>query len=152
MHTDLLCRIADAEIMAISDPHEAVLDRAMGIVERHGRPRPQRIAGGEQAYREMLERDDIDAVLISTPWRWHAPMALDAMEAGKHALVEVPLATTVEECWQLVESAERTRRNCMMLENVCYGREELMVLNMVPPGPLRRSHARREAAYIHDLR
>ena len=115
VHTDLLCRIEGAQIMAISDPHEEVLDRAMGIVEQHGRPAPQRIAGGEYGYRQMLDRDDIDAVLISTPWRWHAPMAIEAMESGKHAFVEVPMASTVEECWQLVDTAERTQKNCMMM-------------------------------------
>lgn len=151
VHTDLLCRIDGAEITAIADPHEEVLDRAIGIVERHGRPRPLRIAGGERAYRQMLERDDIDAVLISTPWRWHASMALDTMESGKHALVEVPMATTVEELWQLVDTAERTQRNCMMLENVCYGRQELMVLNMVRAG-LFGELLHGEAAYIHELR
>jgi predicted dehydrogenase len=151
VHTDLLCRIEGAEIMAISDPHEEVLDRAMGLVEQHGRPAPQRIAGDDHAYRRMLERDDIDVVLISTPWRWHAPMAIDAMESGKHALVEVPMATTVEECWQVVDTAERTQKNCMMLENVCYGRQELMLLNMVRQG-LFGELLHGEAAYIHELR
>jgi predicted dehydrogenase len=151
VHTDLLCRIDGAEIMAICDPHEEVLDRAMGLVEQHGRPAPQRIAGDDHAYRRMLERDDIDAVLIATPWRWHAPMAIDAMEAGKHALVEVPMATTVEDCWKIVDTAERTQRNCMMLENVCYGRQELMLLNMVRAG-LFGELVHGEAAYIHELR
>ncbi len=151
VHTGLLCRIDGVEIQAICDPHEEVLDRAMGIVADHGKPQPQRIHGDEQAYREMLDRDDIDAVVISTPWRWHAPMAIEAMESGKHAFVEVPMALTVEECWQIVDTAERTQKNCMMLENVCYGREELMVLNMVRRG-LFGELTHGEAAYIHELR
>jgi predicted dehydrogenase len=89
--------------------------------------------------------------VISTPWRWHAPMAIEAMESGKHAMVEVPMATTVEDCWRLVDTAERTRKNCMMLENVCYGREELMLLNMVRQG-LFGDLTHGEAAYIHELR
>ena len=99
----------------------------------------------------MLQRDDIDAVYIATPWVWHTPMAVETMEHGKHALVEVPAALTIDECWQLVETSERTRLNCMMMENVCYGREELMVLNMVRDGLLGELlHG--EAAYIHELR
>ncbi|MCV6603927.1 MAG: hypothetical protein OIF34_01380, partial [Porticoccaceae bacterium] len=79
------------------------------------------------------------------------PMAVDAMNAGKHAFVEVPAALTIDECWQLVETSEKTRRHCMMLENVCYGREEMMVLNMVRDN-LFGELLHGEAAYIHPLR
>jgi hypothetical protein len=99
----------------------------------------------------MLERDDIDAVINATPWRWHTPMSVHAMEAGKHAFVEVPAALTVDECWALVDTAEKTQRHCMMMENVNYGREELMVLNMVRQG-LFGELTHGEAAYIHELR
>ena len=150
-HANLLCQIPNTEIVALSDPHEAVLDRTMAIVTDHGRPAPQRIAGDEHAYRELLAREDIDAVVISTPWRYHASMAIEAMEAGKHALVEVPLAQSIDDLWAVVDTAERTRRHCMMLENVCYGREELMVLRMVREG-LFGELTHGEAAYIHELR
>jgi len=99
----------------------------------------------------MLEREDLDAVVIATPWRWHTPRAVEAMAAGKHALIEVPAAVTLDECWELVEAQEKTGRHCMMLENVCYGREELMVLNMCWRG-LFGELTHSEAAYIHDLR
>jgi predicted dehydrogenase len=149
--TDLLCRIDGVEIKAICDTRQEALDRAMRIVAEHGKPAPRPVTGDDHAYRSMLERDEVDIVLIAAPWRWHAPIAVDVMEAGIHALVEVPVATTVEECWQLVDTAERTQKNCMMMENVCYGREELMVLNMVRQG-IFGELLHGEAAYIHDLR
>ena len=78
-------------------------------------------------------------------------MSVDAMNAGKHVCVEVPIAYTVEDCWKLIDTAEKTQRNCMMMENVCYGREELLVLNMVRQGVFGELiHG--EGAYIHDLR
>jgi predicted dehydrogenase len=112
---------------------------------------PAVYAQGDRGYRALLDRPDIDAVIIATPWEWHTPMALDAMRAGKHVFVEVPAATTVADCWALVDMSERTGRHCMMMENVCYGREELMLLNMVRAG-LFGELLHGEAAYIHDLR
>src|SRR5690606_21613515 len=94
------------EVTALCDNHEPALRRALDVVAQSGRPAPAAYGGGDEAYKKMLERDDIDAVCICTPWRWHAPMAVAAMRAGKHAFVEVPLAVTVEECWQIVETAE----------------------------------------------
>lgn len=90
-------------------------------------------------------------MVIATPWRWLAVMAAEAMGHGKHTFVEVPAVTTVDEGWWLVETAERTRMHCMMLENVCYGRDELMVLNMVRQG-LFGELLHGEAANIHELR
>ena len=145
------CNIEGAQVMAICDTDAQVLDRAKQILSEQRAPEASFHTGSEHAYRELLERDDIDIVVIATPWRWHTPMAVEAMESGKHAFVEVPAATTVEEAWQLVDTAERTQRNCMMMENVCYGREELMVLNMVRAGVFGELlHG--EAAYIHELR
>ncbi len=128
-----------------------MLDRSVKFVTEQGLKSPATYTGDNHAYKEMLQRDDIDIVIISTPWKWHAPMAIDTMENGKHAFVEVPLAMTVEECWQIVDTAERTQKNCMMMENVNYGRDELMVLNMVRQGVFGELlHG--EAAYIHELR
>lgn len=104
-----------------------------------------------EAWKEMLERDDIDLVIISTPWNDHVPMATYAMQQGKHVAVEVPASLTLDGCWQLVDTAEATQRNCMMMENVCYGDEELWLLNMVANDVFGKlTYA--EAAYIHDLR
>lgn len=99
----------------------------------------------------MLAKEKPDAVIIATPWKLHAPMAIGAMNAGAHAFVEVPLALTIEEMWQLVDTSEKTKKHCMMMENVNYGREELLYLNMCRKGVIGELlHG--EAAYIHELR
>ena len=145
------CNIDGATVTAICDTDPQVLDRATALVSKYGDPAPALFTGDDHAYRRMFERNDVDIVVIATPWRWHATMAIEAMESGKHAFVEVPAMTTVEEAWQLVDTSERTRMHCMMLENVCYGRDELMVLNMVRQGVFGELlHG--EAAYIHELR
>ncbi|WP_462153800.1 Gfo/Idh/MocA family protein [Pseudoalteromonas piscicida] len=151
-HVKRMSHIDGARIVAICDTHDEVLEKSADyLVRERGLPKPALYRGGDLAYQEMLNRDDIDIVIISTPWKWHAPMAIDTMNSGKHAFVEVPLALTVEEMWQIVDTAERTQKNCMMMENVNYGRDELMVLNMVRQGVLGELlHG--EAAYIHELR
>ena len=139
------------EIRALCDNHAPTLARAVATVKRAGRPDPALFGDGDEAYKKMLERPDLDAVFICTPWREHVPMAVAAMRAGKHAFVEVPAAVTLDECWQLVDTAEETQRHCMMLENCCYGREELMVLRMCRQGVFGELlHG--EASYLHDLR
>ncbi|MFC7622215.1 Gfo/Idh/MocA family protein [Microlunatus sp. GCM10028923] len=139
--------IDGAEVRAVCDVSaeraEAAADRVAG-------------AGGRRAdavtdATAVIERDDIDLVIIANPWELHTPLAVAAMEAGKHAAVEVPAALTLDECWQLVDTSERTRRHCVMLENCNYGYNELLVLNLVRDGVLGDLlHA--EAAYLHDLR
>ena len=145
------CNIEGATVTAICDTDAEVLERAVGIVNELGNARPKVYTGDDYAYRGLLEQDDVDIVVISTPWRWHTVMSVETMESGKHAFVEVPAVTTVDEAWQLVDTAERTRKHCMMLENVCYGRDEMMVLNMVRQG-LFGELLHGEAAYIHELR
>lgn len=145
------CHLDGVEIKAICDTHQAVVERAVKIVVDKGFKKPDTYGKNDYDYRRMLERQDIDIVIISTPWKWHTPMAVATMESGKHAFVEVPAAVTVEEAWQLVNTSERTQMNCMMLENVCYGRDELMVLNMVRQG-IFGELLHGEAAYIHELR
>ncbi|NMR27040.1 MULTISPECIES: Gfo/Idh/MocA family protein [unclassified Pseudoalteromonas] len=150
-HVKRMSHIAGTKITAICDTHTEVLERSAKFLTDKGLPKPALYSGADNAYQEMLNRDDIDIVIISTPWAWHAPMAIDTMNSGKHAFVEVPLALTVEEMWQIVDTAERTQKNCMMMENVNYGRDELMVLNMVRQGVFGELlHG--EAAYIHELR
>ncbi|SVC69070.1 uncharacterized protein METZ01_LOCUS321924, partial [marine metagenome] len=147
----LLLGIPDVDLIAVCDTDPISLDNAKSVIVKSGKQGVDVYTGGDYSYREMLERDDIDAVLIATPWHWHAPMSIDAMKSGKHAFVEVPMATTIEDMWQMVEVSESTRMNCMMMENVCYGRDEMMVLNMVQRGLLGKiTHG--EGAYIHDLR
>lgn len=146
----LLLAVEGAEVKAVCDIHGPSLEKSAQLVfEKTGR-KPRTYTGSDEAYKQLVERDDIDAVVIATPWQWHVPMALDTMAAGKDALVEVPAALTIEDCWKLVEASERQRVNCMMLENCCYGRSELMVLNMVRAGLLGEiAHA--EGGYVHNL-
>ncbi|TMO70272.1 Gfo/Idh/MocA family protein [Pseudoalteromonas aurantia] len=150
-HVKRMSHIEGTIIVAICDTHDEVLERSAQYLVDKGVEKPALYSGGERAYQQMLARDDIDIVIISTPWAWHAPMAIDTMNSAKHAFVEVPLALTVDEMWQIVDTAERTQKNCMMMENVNYGRDELMVLNMVRQG-LFGELLHGEAAYIHELR
>lgn len=148
----LLLQIPGARVNAVCDVDDEALAGAQAILKDNAQaPAFEVVAGGEYAYRKLLDRTDLDAVIIATPWRWHAPMAVEAMQADKHAFVEVPMATTLEDLWRMVDVSEETRRNCMMMENVCYGRNEMMVLNLVEQGVLGElTHG--EGAYIHDLR
>lgn len=151
MHAEALLKIEGCAITAICDPWAPALEKALATVTSAGRPRPAAFGDGQQDYLRLFDRSDVDAVILSTPWEQHVAQAVAAMRAGKHVFIEVPAAVTLDECWQLVDTAEATRRHCMMLENVCYGRDELMVLNMCRQGLFGDlTHA--EAAYIHDLR
>jgi Oxidoreductase family, NAD-binding Rossmann fold len=140
-----------AEIVAVCDLRT---ERAEALAERiakTGRPKPAVIGGTQNAWEQLVARDDIDVVYIATPWEWHVPMAISAMEHGKHAFVEVAAMVTVADCWKVVDTSERTQRHCVMLENCCYGENELFVLNLVRQGVFGElTHA--ECAYIHDLR
>jgi len=150
-HLEHLLMLEGTEVTALCEMKADALEKGAKLVVDKGRPRPALYGPDRNDYQRMLERDDIDVVFITTDWNTHAPMAVQAMQAGKHAFMEVPAAVTTDQCWALVETAEKTRLNCMMLENVCYGREELMVLNMVRQGVL-GTLLHGEAAYIHDLR
>ncbi len=140
-----------AEVVAVCDLRDERAQAAADMcVKQRGR-RPFVYSGTEAIWEKMVDRDDIDAVYIATPWAWHEPMCLRAMERGKHAFVEVAAAITVEDCWKLVNTSERTQRHCVMLENCCYGENELFVLNMARQGVFGElTHA--ECGYIHDLR
>jgi predicted dehydrogenase len=154
-HAIQLAAIPGTEIVAISDLYQDLAEKSarqchnLGKGERH-----QDIAlfhGDEYKWLDMLKQERPDAVFISTPWEIHAEMAIAAMEHGAHAFVEVPLAVTLEELWNIVETSERTRKHCMMMENVNYGREELMYLNICRQGVI-GDLLHGEAAYIHELR
>ena len=150
-HVRNLLNIKGVEIRALCDiVPEKVLANQNRVVEA-GQPRPEGYSRGETDYKRMCERNDLDLVYTATPWEWHTPVCVAAMEAGKHAATEVPAAVTLDECWQLVETSERTRRYCIMMENCCYDRSELLILNMVRKGVLGEIiHG--ECGYLHDLR
>lgn len=112
--------------------------------------KPELYSGSADAWKKVCERPDIDLVYICTPWELHTPMALYAMEQGKHVVTEIPAATTVEDCWKLVATSERTKKHCMMLENCCYDFFELLTLNMARQGYFGEIvHV--EGAYNHDI-
>lgn len=139
-----------AEIKAICDVSEGSINRIGKIIAENHRPAPLTFSGTE-GWKQVCEHPEIDLIYICTDWESHTPMAIYGMQCGKHVAVEVPAATTIDECWQLVDTAEQTRRHCMMLENACYDFFELTTLNMARKGIFGEIiHA--EGAYIHDIR
>ena len=150
MAMDRLPIIPGVEVSALCDVRAHLVAKRQAALERLGLPRAREFTGPE-AWRDMCGWDGIDVAYICTPWHLHVPVAVCAMECGKHALVEVPAAFTVDECWSLVETAERTGRFCMQLENCCYGEIEMLALNLARSGRL-GDIVHGEGAYIHDLR
>lgn len=146
-----MSHIDGVEIVAICDKVPEKVERSQKTVEEKGLPPAKSITGSEDAWKAVCEDPGIDLVYICTPWKLHTPMAVYAMENDKHAMVEVPAATTLDECWQLVETSERARKHCMMLENACYDFFELLTLNMARQGYF-GDIIHCEGAYIHDLR
>ena len=141
--------IEGAEVVAICDLVQENLDKTQRIIEKAGGKRADEYVG-EEKWKELCQRNDIDLIYIVTDWLAHTPMAVYAMEHGKHVAIEVPAATSVAECWQLVDTSERTRKHCMMLENCVYDHFELTALNMAQQGLFGEIiHA--EGAYIHNL-
>jgi hypothetical protein len=139
-----------AIITGLCDVRTEYIEKASAFIKNQ--PVTKALYGGSsEAWKLMAKRDDIDLIIISTPWDDHVPMALYCMQQEKHVAVEVPASLSINGCWALVDTAEAMQRHCMMLENVCYGDEELWILNMVNSGVFGKlTHA--EAAYIHDLR
>ncbi len=147
----LLTEIGGCDVVGLCELVENRAQEAAEILTSKGLPAPALYAESREGHARMLAELKPDAVFITVGWQLHAKFCIDAMEAGAHAFVEVPLATSISELWQIVDTAERTQRHCMMLENACYSREELLFLNMVQQGIIGEPlHA--EAAYIHDLR
>ncbi len=140
-----------AKITALCDIRPEPVEKCLDFLKKNGGQKPATYTGKADAWKELCRRDDIDLVVISTPWEDHVPQAVHAMQQGKHVALEVPAALTIEECWLLVNTAEETQRNCIMLENVCYGNEELWLLNMAESGVF-GTLTYAECAYIHDLR
>lgn len=138
-----------AQITAICDLEKEKVDKNIERVTSKGLPAPAAYVG-EDSYKQLCERDDIDLVYICTDWLSHVPIAVYAMEHGKHVAIEVPAATTIEECWQLVNTCEKTRKHCMMLENCCYDFFEMSALGMAKAGLFGEVY-HVEGAYIHFL-
>jgi len=126
----------DVEIRAVCDIYSERAKAAQQRVVKAGFDKPETYSGDEHIWKKLVERDDIDAVVIATYWEWHTPMAVFAMKAGKYAGVEVPAAYSLDECWQLVNTCEQTGIPCMMLENWSFRSDNLAVLNMIRKGLL----------------
>jgi len=150
-HVQNYLNIDGVEVKAICDIVPAKVERAQKWVVEAGQPKPAGYSTGSRDFERMCETEDLDLVMTATPWEWHVPVCLSAMKNGKHAATEVPAAMFLEDCWELVEAAEKHKKHCQMMENCCYDRIELMTLNLVRKGVLGEVlHA--EAGYLHDLR
>ncbi|MBN8667033.1 MAG: Gfo/Idh/MocA family oxidoreductase [Chitinophagales bacterium] len=144
-----LTYIDGVEITALCDKYPDRVEAAQQTLLKRGRPKAKSYSG-EEGYKALCESNEVDLVYSPTPWHMHTPIALYAMKNGKHAAIEVPAAKTIDECWALVETSEKTRKHCMMLENCCYDFFELLTLNMARQG-LFGEIVHAEGAYIHDL-
>ncbi len=139
------------EIVALCDLDELKVDKAAEKLAQWQKKKAQRYFGSEEKWKELCKQDSIDLVLICTPWEMHTPMSVYGMNQGKHVASEVPHGYTLEDCWSLVDTAEKTQRHCIMIENCCYNEEELFVLNMIENGVF-GDITHTEGAYLHDLR
>jgi len=150
-HLELLLARNDVVVPAICDIDPERIEVAKSMFRKAGKKEPEVYTGSEWAWEKLLQRTDIDGVVIATPWLWHTKMTVGAMKAGKYAGVEVSAATTLDECWDLVNAHEETGVPMMILENVCYRRDIMAVLNMVRQnvfGEILYAHC----GYQHDLR
>lgn len=143
------CQIEGTEIIALCDINQQGIDKSQKYLSNAGRNKAVEYLG-EESWRELCEREDIDLVYIMTDWKNHANMALYAMECGKHVAIEVPAAMTMDEIWALIDTSERTRKHCIQLENCVYDRFEITALNMAQQG-LFGEILHVEGAYIHCL-
>lgn len=150
-HLELALNRADVEVVAICDVQQRMIDLSLSIIEKSKKPKPQIILDGPYGYKKLLDNKEIDAVIIATPWEWHTVMCVDAMNAKKYVGCEVITGMTVEECWELVHTSERTGMPLMMLENVCYRRDVMAVMNMVRQNVFGEL-IHLQGGYQHDLR
>ena len=150
-HLGNLLGMEHVEVRAVCDIVERQCAEAQQQADRLGKPIPNAYTRGPRDYERLCEEEELDLVYTATPWRWHAPVCLAAMKGGAHAATEIPAALTLDECWRLVETSEKTGRYCVMMENVNYMRNEMAVLNMVRKGLLGEI-VHGEGSYLHDTR
>lgn len=150
-HIKNLLAIEGVDLRAVCDIAPEKVANAQQLARAAGKPEPKGFTRGPRDFERLCAEEDLDLVFTATPWEWHVPVMLAAMRNGKHAVTEVPMAQTVDDCWELVETAEKQRKHCVMMENCCYDRPEMMVLHMLRKGLLGEAmHA--EVGYQHDLR
>jgi len=151
-HLELALRRKDTEVVAICDINERMLSSATEQITKSGKAMPKVFKGDVYAWRKLLEMKDLDGVIIATPWEWHTPMVIESLQAGiKYVGTEVVLGITLQDHWNVVQAAERYKGNVMMLENVCYRRDVMAILNMVRKG-LFGELVHLQGGYQHDLR
>ncbi len=143
------CYIPGVQIVALCDYEQKRAEACQNILRKAGMP-PAEVYYGEKGYEELCKREDIDIVYIATDWKHHFPVAKCALENGKHAAIEVPSAMNLQECWDLINLSEKTRKHCMILENCCYDWFEMNTLNMAQNGVFGEV-LRAQGAYIHNL-
>ena len=150
-HVGNLLRIEGVQLVAVCDIVPEKVQRIQQATVDAGQPKPTGYDRGDFDFIRMCQKEGLDLVYTATPWEWHVPVCVAAMKNGKHAASEVPTAVTLDECWELVETAEKYHKHCVQMENCCYDRAELMILNMVRQNLLGELlHA--ECGYLHDLR
>lgn len=145
-----MAQIEGTDIVALCDKHEDRVKRSNALLKKEGRHQAAEYFGSDDAWKKLVERPDIDLVYIATDWQTHVEMALYAMEHGKHVAVEVPAAFSMEDIWNLINTSERTRKHCMMLENCVYDFFEMTTLNMAQKGVLGEV-LYAEGGYLHNL-
>jgi len=150
-HVSSLLKIEGCQIAAVCDIRPERTDWAKRKIVEAGFPAPAVYSQSETDFIRMCRQEELDLVFNAAPWRWHTPICLAAMENGKHACSEVNIALTIEDCWKLVEASEQYKKYCIMMENCCYDRIEMAVLNMVQKG-LFGQILHGECGYLHDLR
>lgn len=150
-HLDLLLRRSDCEVTAICDIDADAIVASNEMIAKAGKKTAKAYQNSERDYLNLLEKEAIDAVVISTPWRWHSEMSITAMNAGIFTGVEVCGGFSIDECWQLVNTHEKSGTHLFFLENVCYRRDVMAVLNMVR-ADLFGEMVHLECGYQHDLR
>jgi predicted dehydrogenase len=150
-HVRNLLKIKGCRITAVCDVRPERTDWATKAITAAGFAAPAVYNKGPRDFERLCETEQLDLVYNATPWEWHVPIMLAAMKNGKHAATEVPAAMTVDDCWAIVDAAEKYHKHCVLMENCNYDRMEMMVYNMVRQGLLGEVlHA--EGGYLHDLR
>ena len=150
-HVQNFLKIPGCRITAVCDIREERTKWATDQIVKAGHPPPASYTRGPRDFERLCETEDLDLVFTATPWEWHVPVMLSAMKHDKHAATEVPAAMTLEDCWAIVETAEKQRKHCLMMENCNYDWPAMMAFNMVRQGLFGELlHA--EGGYLHDLR
>jgi predicted dehydrogenase len=150
-HIEMMLERSDVDITALADPDPRMLADALALIQKAGKPVPATYPKGNYDYKNLLQRADVDAVIIATPWEWHVPQAIDSLQAGKIPGVEVCGALRLQDCWDIVNASEKAKLPVMPLENVCYRRDILAVYNMVRQGVFGEL-LHLQGGYQHDLR